>query len=216
MSGVRKIASGAIELAQAPRPLELRPAVPVALVEAPSPGSDEVYRQAYLEGFTAGEEDGRKEAQRQASESLKRLEDALAETEAAKQRWQEGLRDAVEQFVRTTRDQGESVERLAADLAEVAVRRIVGRLHAERRAVEAACRETLRALQIEFAQVRVSPADREAFAELPPGIELVADAALEPGDCVLRSPAGDIEAGLATQLAQLRQTMAAALLEEDA
>lgn len=216
MSGVRKIALTAIELAQASRPLDPRPAAPIASVEAPSPAADEIYRQAYLEGFTAGEEDGRKEAQRQAADSLKRLEEARAEAEAARRRWEEGLREAAVQFAQTSLDQGNAVERLAADVAEIAVRRIVGRLHAERRAVEAVCRETLRTLHVESAQVRVSPADREAFAELPPGIELVADAALEPGDCVLRSSLGDIEAGLVTQLAQLRETLTAALQEGDA
>lgn len=205
----------AIELAPVSRLLDPRPAVPVAPVDAPLPATDEIYRQAYLEGFAAGEDDGRKEAQRQAADSLKRLEEALAEAEAARRRWEEGLREAAGQFARTSLDQGEAVEKLAADVAEITVRRIVGRLHAERRAVEAVCRETLRALHVESAQVRVSLVDHDALAELPPGIELIADASLESGDCVLRSPLGDIEAGLATQLAQLRETLTAAL-EDDA
>jgi flagellar biosynthesis/type III secretory pathway protein FliH len=214
MSGVRKIAFGAIELARASRPLEPRPVAAPIVAEPPVAGREDTYKQAYLEGFAAGEEDGRKEAQRRASESLKRLEEALAEAETAKQRWKDGLSEAAGQFARTAQQQGEVLEQLAANVAEIAVRRIVGRLHAEHRAVEAVCRETLRALHLESAQVRVCPSDCHAFAELPPGIDLVADASLEPGDCVLRSPQGDIEAGLATQLNRLRETLAAVAMED--
>ena len=216
MNGVRKIASAAVQLGNAARPLDRPSAASAVTVDGSPAGSEDVYRQAYLEGFAAGEEDGRKEAQRQAAESLKQLEEAIADAEAAKRHWRESLHEAAGRFALATAQQNEAVERLAADVAEIAVRRIVGRLHAERRAVEAVCRETLRALQVESAQVRVSPSDREAFAELPPGIEVVADASLEPGDCLLRSPLGDIEAGLATQLRQLHGTLAAVLAEDRA
>ncbi|MDW2981770.1 FliH/SctL family protein [Rhodanobacter sp. KK11] len=215
MSGVRRIATAAVLLGSTARPLDRSPVTTTA-VEAPSAKSEEMYRQAYLEGFAAGEEDGRKEAQRQASASLQQLADALAEAEVEKQRWRESLREAIEQFAQATAQQHDAVELLAADVAEIAVRQIVGHLHAERRAVEAACRETLRALHVPSAQVRVSASDREAFGELPPGIELVADASLAPGACLLHSPLGDIDAGLATQLARLRETLAAALTSERA
>lgn len=213
MSGVRKITSAAVQMASCARPLGRPATLPAVLTEESSDGSEDIYKQAYLEGFTAGEEDGRREAQRQAAQSLKELEEALAEAEGAKRRWQAGLRDAAEQFAQASVRQSEAMERLAADVAEVAVRRIVGRLHAERRAVEAACRETLCALHIDAAQVRVSPSDCEAIVQPPPGIELVADAALEPGACLLRSALGDIDAGLATQLSQLRLALTDALRE---
>lgn len=211
MSGVRKIASTAVQWAGVARPLE-RPSS-TELVEAPAVHTEDIYRQAYLEGFAAGEVDGRKEAQRQAHASLKQLEQSLADAEKAKLSWQNDLQLAMDQFARVTAEQGDTIERLAADIAEVAVRRIVGQLHAERRAVEAACVETLRDLQIESAQVRVSPSDREAFGVLPPGIEVIADGSLEPGSCLLRSSRGDIDAGLRRQLTRLHDALAAALLD---
>lgn len=213
MSGVRKIASAAVQLSGASRTLDRPIVTPIAPDEAQSHGLEDTYKQAYLEGFAAGEEDGRREAQRQASETQKQLEEALAEAEAVKRHWRERMRDSIEQFEKAIAQQTHVVERLAADVAEIAVCKIIGRLHAERRAIDAACRETLRALHIESAQVRVSTFDKEGFADLPPGIELVADASLEPGECVLRSPLGDIDAGLSTQLTQLRETLLAALAE---
>jgi flagellar assembly protein FliH len=186
----------------------------VAEGDASTAGTEELYKQAYLEGFEAGEEDGRNEARRQASQALAQLEEARAEADAARQRWREGLQEAMAQFEQATARQNIAVAKLAADLAEIAVRKIVGRLHAEHRAVEAACVETLRALHIDATQVRINPVDREGFVETIPGIELMADASLEPGACLLRSPLGDIDAGLATQLAQLRQALTAALAED--
>ncbi|MEI7037465.1 FliH/SctL family protein [Fulvimonas yonginensis] len=213
MSGVRKLASGAVRMGAASRPLDRSPTGPAIAVDMPPAGAEDIYKQAYLEGFAAGEEDGRREAERQASESLKRLEEARSDVEAVRRGWQESLLEAMEQFTRAAERQAEAVERLAADVAEIAVRRIVGRLHAERRAVEAACREALRDLHIESAQVRVSPCDREAFAEVPTGIELVADSSLEAGSCLIRSSLGDVDAGLATQLANLREALAGTLAE---
>ena len=216
MSGVRKIASAAVKLGSATRSLDRGITQAVPTIDTGVATSEDVYKQAYLEGFAAGEEDGRKEAQRQASESLTQLERALADVETSRQEWQEGLRDALEQFAHATAQQNEAIEVLAAKAAEIAVRRIVGRLHAEDRATEAACRETLRALAIASAQVRVSPSDFDAFAGLPPGIELIADPSLEPGACLVHSLQGDIDAGLATQLEQLHGAFETSLTGERA
>lgn len=212
MSGVRKIASAAFKLAGASRPLERAPVVATLPDEGPASGAEDVYKQAYLDGFSAGEEDGRKEAERQAQDALGRLERAIADADAARERWQESMREALGQFSLVTASQQDAIERLAAQVAEISVSRIVGRMHAEGRAVEAACRETLRELEIESAQIRVSPSDLETLGELPPGVDLVPDPSLEPGSCLLRSPLGDVDAGLSSQLARLREALANALV----
>lgn len=214
MSGVRKLAPGAIQLGTSSRAVGAAPGVARPPGATPSPCAQDIYKQAYLDGFAAGQEDGRKEAQQQNSRTLGKLQDALAEAAAARRDWQEGMALAAARFEQACAQQQEQIAQLAAEVAELAVRKIVGRLHADRRAVSAVCRETIDALGLKTVEVRISQSDLAGFPELAPAIELVGDPSLKAGECLLRSPLGDIDAGIATQLAQLRESLVAALAQE--
>lgn len=213
MSGVRRLDPGAVLVASATRALG---AAGAAAAVVPSPVVDaaqEAYRQAYVEGFDAGQADGRKEAERENQETREQLQAALDEAQAERRHWQARVETSVRQFEETCQRQEAQVIALAAELALAAVTRIVGQLHAEDAAVAAVCRETLRALQPDAVQVRVHPDDGSALAALADTVEVVHDPSLRPGDCLLRSPLGDVDAGLHTQLRALRDALQAALEE---
>jgi len=59
-------------------------------------------------------------------------------------------------------------------------------------------------------RVRLAPADAAAAGGwLPPGVEVSADPALAPGDCVVETPGGRIEAGVDAQLGELARALGA-------
>jgi len=57
-------------------------------------------------------------------------------------------------------------------------------------------------------RVRLAPAEAaEAGTWLPPGVEVAADPALAPGECVVETPGGRIEAGIDAQLGELARAL---------
>lgn len=84
-------------------------------------------------------------------------------------------------------------------------------MHAEHHLVAALCREALESMHLEATRVRVAQADRASLEEESLALPVVADPGLEPGDCVIETPLGSIEAGIEVQLRALLQAFLEAL-----
>lgn len=168
---------------------------------------NEGYRQGYLEGFETGFADGDKEA-RQALEATQEIARAVGEAaEAEKERWRTGLATLAEQVAAVQKMEREQSEALAVTIAYAAVCRFVGHMHAEHRLVAALCREALEGMHVESVQLRVAQTDQAALEQVGLALPIKADPALQPGDCVIETALGDIEAGIEVQLRALLQTL---------
>lgn len=203
---MRRLSAHAFETAAGARPWS--PATDAGSVghDTQSP-QNEGYRQGYLEGFEAGFADGDKEAH-QALEAAQEIARAAGEAaKAEKERWRTGLAALAEQVAAVQKTEREQSEALAVTIAFAAVCRFVGHMHAEHGLVAALCREALEGMQVEPVQLRVAQTDQPSFEQAGLALPIKADPALQPGDCVIETALGGLEAGIEVQLRALLQTL---------
>ena len=167
----------------------------------------ETYRQAYLEGFEAGFADGDKEAHRALHEAQEAACVAQKTAQMEEERWRAALASLSNRFKQSEQNLQTEMEALAVTIAYASVCRLVGRMHAEHDLVAALCREAFESMHLEPTRLRVAQADRISIEEGCPGLSIVAEPGLEPGDCVIETPLGDIEAGIEVQLHALLQAL---------
>jgi flagellar assembly protein FliH len=107
----------------------------------------------------------------------------------------------------------EDVEELVLHLAfELAEAIVSARLRDdEQRGVDALRRVLAAAPDGEAVQVRLHPADLQALrtADVPPGVELVADPTQQPGDAVARCGAAEIDARISAAVERAREHLRA-------
>jgi len=171
------------------------------------PSQPETYRKAYLEGFEAGFADGDQEARRALQETQ---ETARATEEAArtqKERWRAALASFSKQFAEIQEKLEPQLEALAVTIAYASVCRLIGRRHADHGLVASLCREALESMHLDATRVRISQADQAPLEEAGLALPVVVDPGLEPGDCVIETPLGGIEAGVEVQLRALLQAL---------
>ncbi len=208
---MRRLSAHAFEVTAGARPwLPAEEASPGDAGEE-GPSQPETYRKAYLEGFEAGFADGDQEARRalQEAQGTARATEELARAEA--ERWRAALASLSKQFAQVQEDLGIQIEALAVTVAYASLCRLIGRMHAEHHLVAALCREALESMHLEATRVRVAQADRASLEEESLALPVVADPGLEPGDCVIETPLGSIEAGIEVQLRALLQAFLEAL-----
>lgn len=167
----------------------------------------EAYRQAYLEGFEAGFADGDKEAHRALEEAREITHVAEGTARAEEERWRTGLAVLAEQFALVQKEQLIQIEALAVTIAYASVCRLIGRMHAEHDLVAALCREALTSMHLEPTQLRVALADKASLEGVGLALPITGDPGLEPGDCVIETRLGGIEAGIEVQLRALLQAL---------
>lgn len=166
----------------------------------------ETYRKAYLEGFEEGFADGDKEARRALQEAQGAAHAAEDAARAEEERWCAALAACSKQFVQAQQEDRAQMEVLAVTIAFASICRFIGRMHAEHDLVATLCRETLEGMRLEPVRLRIAQVDLASFEESGLALPVVADPGLEPGDCVIETPLGSVEAGVEVKLRALMQT----------
>jgi flagellar assembly protein FliH len=125
------------------------------------------------------------------------------------------LRQLADLEPRLTRELQTALPGLALELA----RRLLAGYEPPPEAIERHCRETLAAVfpERENLQLRLAPRDADLLAKHQPawthdypGLDIVTDPALHPGDCQIRSRFGTTDARLAAKLTTLTHELATA------
>lgn len=158
----------------------------------------------------------------------------VAAEEAYEARRREGYEDGMlegrmaqaEKMMETAMQAVEYIEKLESTLVGVvgsAVRKIIGELDDRERIVRVV-RTALTAVRgRQKVIIRVCPSDEAAVRESLPGmadaaagagyIDVAADPRMKPGDCVLESELGVVEAGLEHQIAAIERALAGRIRE---
>lgn len=175
----------------------------------------DVYKKAYLEGFDAGHADG-DQAARSALADAERDARSMAETARdAIQGWRERLCSLTEHFEQTEAKLRVEMEALAVEIAFAAACRLVGDLHAKRELIAAFCQEAVADLHLEPTQLRVSPSDHAALAEMCPAMPSVPDPAMRAGDCLIVTALGEVETGIETRLHAVLRALLGAMRRDE-
>ncbi|GLQ92750.1 FliH/SctL family protein [Dyella acidisoli] len=188
-----------------------RGAEQVSLEVLPQPEELDVqaYRDGYAEGFKAGEEDGRREAEQfhQAweEETRKHLEQELqALTDEREQ-----LSKLVTSLNEQLRTHDDAMEQLAFELALSSLARVAGSMQEDGELIRRICTQMAETYRGKAQKLEVSPADRAHLPDHIEGLEVVADHGLSPGECRIATERGYAETSLADRL----DTVYGALLE---
>lgn len=203
---MRRLTAHAFEMAAGAKPWSPVSNTHPAMAGTQSP-QIEGYRQGYLEGFEAGFADGDKEARQVLEVAQENAHAAKEAAEAEKERWRAGLVTFAEQFAAVRKVEREQSEALAVTIAYAAVCRLIGHMHAERSLVASLCREVLESMQLEPTQIRVAQTDQPSLENAGLMLPIKVDPALQPGDCIIETPLGGIEAGVEVQLQALLKTL---------
>ena len=183
---------------------------PGALLEQIEAERMQVLEQAYHQGYRAGEEAGRNDAQHVYDEQISTLRDVAA-----------AMRSAFDRYL-------DDAEELLVEIAFEAVCKILGRALCDREGVNAMVREVLdQVREREQLVVRLAPDDfalltgRDAAAFDPAQTEeqasnlaawnaqLMPDERVARGGCLIDSPSGSLDGRLETQLQRLREVLVA-------
>lgn len=187
-----------------PRPIPPAsgPARPVDLKEAPLPPViaervAAIERDAFARGLAEGERQGEAAAAARTTALLARLEKTIHDVAA--------IRPAL-----IRRTEGEVV-RLAAAMAERVIHR---EITVDHRILAAIAHMALDRLGDQAgATILLHPSDYDAVThgrgELAPGsgVQIVADPQVDRGGCVIRSPAGTVDASIAAQVAEIARAL---------
>ena len=146
--------------------------------------------------------------------------------EAYERRREEGYRDGVEEgrlehaekVMETVLSSVEYIEGIEATLVNVAVRKVIGEIDENERIVRIVRNALVTVRNQQHVTIRVAPADEKAvreglasmLASVPGGasfLDVVPDARLERGACLLESELGVVDASLETQLKALENAL---------
>jgi flagellar biosynthesis/type III secretory pathway protein FliH len=211
---IRRLQQHGLRESEAPRAIgSVRAPEPIASDDVPQPPELEVqaYREAYAEGFKAGEEDGRREA------------------EQFHQAWEEGTRERMEQELQALkgereqlaalvtnlheqlRDHGDAMEQLAFELALRSLAQVLGSMQEDGGLVRRLCAQMAEAYRGKAVKLEVSPADLAHLPERIEGLEIVAEHGLSAGQCRIATERGYAESSIADRLAAVYGAMLEAL-----
>ena len=186
----RRIDSGGAAVAEAPEVEEPKAAEPLPPPPEPAVDLDAIRKQAFQEGFAAGEEAGARRAERAAAERLAELGGIVDEVA----RYKPALREAAAR---------ETVE-LAFAVARRIVRRELTVDPGLTLAMVKACLGEYPGLEVR--RIRVHPSSAAAVEEhFGETIEVAGDAAVAPGGAVLETTQGRLDARIDTQLAEIER-----------
>lgn len=217
---MRRLSVHALQLSAVPRTLagSGREAVsadggPVPDAAEPTPASQEAetFRQAYLEGFEAGRADGDREARQVLAGKEAALQAAIEETQSEAQRWRERLGDILQAFEAAHGTSLREAEELAVEVGFAAACRLLGKAQADRSLVAALCVDLLKEVPVRAVRVHLASGDAQSVGDVCGELEIVSDPSLKPGDCIVRTPRGDVDGGIETRLRALLDALLASL-----
>jgi flagellar assembly protein FliH len=175
------------------------PEVAPAMRDLPSPSAERVQaieREAFAKGFEAGEREGESAAAVRTDATIQRLMTTIDEIASLRT----GLMRRAER----------ELVRLALSMAERVIRREIA---IDRELLVVMARVAIDRLgEHAVATIHLHPADCEAAlgqreSDQPMGVELVADATLPRGGCVVRSAFGTIDASIDSQMRELSRAL---------
>ncbi|MBE1162739.1 hypothetical protein [Dyella acidiphila] len=211
---IRRLPHDALLESIAPRSLHSVAAVPVAAADDISPVQEldaAAYRQGYAEGFQAGEEDGRREAEQYQQAWETEIKQGLEEEYRGLVQERETLAALVAGLHEQLRVQGEEMEQLAFELALASLARAFGTMHGDGALLQRLCRQMAEDYRGKVVRLEVSAADRSCLPEQLDGLEIAVEHALSPGECRIVTVRGYAESSIQARLDTIHGAMLEAL-----
>lgn len=200
---IRRLQQHGLRESGSPRAISAGKASEQVALDVPPPPEEldvQAYRDGYAEGFKAGEEDGRREAEQfhQAweEETRKQLEQelqALADEREQLSKLVAGLNEQLHAH-------DDAMEQLAFELALSSLARVAGSMREDGELVRRICTQMAETYRGKASKLEVSPADRAHLPEQIEGLEVIADHGLASGECRIVAERGYAETSLADRL----------------
>jgi flagellar biosynthesis/type III secretory pathway protein FliH len=190
------------------------PAALADLRDAAAPPVEDVFHAArergYQQGYEEGEQRARQQvlaqAQEQAALAARQHAHAVAELEQVRQQ----LDALISALPATLAEQAQSAQEVAVSAAYAATVRMLGQAYADGQLMQPWVIQALADMQQPADALHLAPQDMPHVVA-PEGVRLVADARLQPGQCLLRTRLGHYESGLDVRLETLRTALLAGL-----
>ncbi|GLQ86481.1 FliH/SctL family protein [Dyella flagellata] len=207
---IRRLQQHGLRESAAPRSISNAKAPAPSLAEIP-PQPDELdvqaYREGYAEGFKAGEEDGRREAEQFHQAWEQETRQRLEEEHRALRQEREQLAALAASLQKQLRAQGDAMEQLAFELALSSLARVAGSMQQDGELMRRLCRQMAEDYRGKALKLEVSPTDSGHLPERIEGLELVVEHNLSAGQCRLVTERGYAETSLAHRLSVIYSAM---------
>jgi flagellar biosynthesis/type III secretory pathway protein FliH len=169
------------------------------------------YRQAYAEGFEAGEQDGQREASRRQEAWERESEQRLSEQLDLLVQEREAFAALTASIGSQLSAQELVMERLAFEVALAGLSRAFGALQEDGQLLARMCTQVICEHKGEAAKLAISPSDKDKLPSHVMGVEVVVAEGLAPGQCRLLTSAGYAASSLAMRLHSIHDAMIEAL-----
>jgi flagellar biosynthesis/type III secretory pathway protein FliH len=197
-----------------PRPVSGGRPVHVVLQEATTQIEEsdaQAYRDGYAEGFQAGEEDGRREAEQFQQSWEEDIKKGLEEEYRALVRERENLAALVVSLNEQLNAQGEAMEQLAFELASASLSHAFGAMQGDQALLQRLCRQMADEYRGKVVRLEVTAGDRPHLPEQIDGLDISVEHGLLQGECRIVTARGYAESSIRTRLEAIHQSMLEAL-----
>lgn len=160
------------------------------------------YQQGYEEGEQRAHQQVLVQAQEQAVLAARQHAHAVGELEQARQQ----LEALITALPAALAEHAQAAQEVAVAAAYAAVVRMLGQAYADGQLMQPWVMQALADMQQPADAIHLAPQDMPHVVP-PEGVRLVADARLQPGQCLLRTRLGHYESGLDVRLETLRTAL---------
>ncbi|RUL72724.1 FliH/SctL family protein [Dyella choica] len=207
---IRRLPQHGLRESAAPRSISNAKASEPPLAEA-LPQQDELdvraYREGYGEGFKAGEEDGRREAEQFHQAWEEQTRKRLEEQHQLMVEEREQLAVLAANLQEQARAHGEEMEQLAFELALSSLARLVATMQDDGELMQRLCKQMAVDYRGKAVKLEVSPADHGHLPARIEGLEVMVEHSLSAGQCRLVTERGHAESSIADRLGAIYNAM---------
>jgi flagellar biosynthesis/type III secretory pathway protein FliH len=171
----------------------------------------QAYRRGYAEGFQAGEEDGRREAEQYQQAWERETRQHLDEERQSLAREREELLALTASLGEQLLAQNKEVEKLAFEVALASLSQAFGAMQGDGELLQRLCGKMAEAYRGKATQLEVAAADRAHLPEQLEGLEIIVDYGLSCGECRIVTERGYAESSVAMRLEAIHSAMLEAL-----
>lgn len=171
----------------------------------------QAYRDGYAEGFKAGEEDGRREAEQFHQQWEEGTRARLEQEQQVLTAEREQLSQLVAGLTEQWRAHDDAAEQLAFELALSSLAHVAGSMEQDGELIRRICVQMAEHYRSKALKLEVSPEDRQYLPERIEGLEVITDHGLSVGQCRIATERGYAETSIADRLSAVYGAMLEAL-----
>ncbi|ULU23712.1 FliH/SctL family protein [Dyella terrae] len=172
-----------------------------------APADTKAYSDGYREGFEAGDEDSRREAEARLAAIENELRGRFETAESLLHAERERLSVLLERLAESEAQRVMAMEAAAFEIALLCISKAFGERDGDQALIGRLVSGMVQEFRSDAVRLQVADSDRQLLPEQIDGMAIESDPAMSPGSCALVTQRGRIETSIAERLTTIHQAM---------